>query len=423
VSEAAAAEPAPGALEGVRVVELASAHGALAGKILSDLGAEVIVVEPPGGHASRGFEPFLDDVPGPERSLWWWFYNTGKLSVILDLHGTEGAARFRSLVRTCDLVLDCEVPGVLDDLGLDYETLRAGGDADEGVVWVSITPFGRSSTRSREPVTDLTLQAGAGPVWSCGYDDHQLPPVRPGGNQGYHTACLWAVEAALVALYVRQTRGTGQLVDVSMHAACNVTTEAATYEWLVAQATVQRYTFRHAAVRLTPPRRMASADGNTVIGALPRRDGEFRALIEWMEQLGLADQFDEFFFLEMGVQRGGVQLPEISSDPEVAAIYQAGADALRFVAEHLPGQEFFLEAQRRGIPAALLLSPEEVMGDSHFVARGFPVEILHEDLGRSFVYPGAVFKASASPWRVRGRAPHMDEHADTVGRAEAGADA
>ena len=82
----------------------------------------------------------------------------------------------------------------------------------------------------------------------------------------------------MVALYVQQTQGLGQLVDVSMHAACNVTTEAATYEWLVAQATVQRYTFRHAAVRLTPPRLMTAADGRTVIGALPRRASEFRAL-------------------------------------------------------------------------------------------------------------------------------------------------
>ncbi len=369
------------------------------------------MVEPPGGHPSRSLGPFLDDTPGPERSLWWWFYNAGKLSVVLDLHTAEGADRFRHLAQTCDMVLEGEPPGALGELGLDYETL---GARDARLVWVSVTPFGRSSPRSGEPVTDLTVQAGAGPVWSCGYDDHSLPPVRPGGNQGYHTACLWAVEAALVALYVRQSQGIGQLVDVSMHAANNVTTEAATYEWLVAKATVQRYTFRHAAVRLTPPRLMPSADGNTVIGALPRRAGEFGALAEWMEELGLAGQFEEFFFLEMGVERGGVQIPEVASDPEAAAIYQAGADALRFVAAHLPGEAFFLEAQRRGIPAAVLLSPDEVFGDAHFVARGFAVDVPHEDLGRSFVYPGPVFQAPAAPWQVRARAPHVDEHAETV---------
>ncbi len=329
----AASEPRPGPLQGVRVVELASEHGALAGKILADLGAEVLVVEPPGGHPSRQFEPFYDDVPGPERSLWWWFYNTGKQSVVLDLDRPDRATLFRSLVQSSDLVLEGEPPGRLGDVGLDYEAFA--GD-QRTLVWVSITPFGRSSPRSREPITDLTLQAGAGPAWSCGYDDHRLPPVRPGGNQGYHTASLWAVEAAMVALYVQETQGLGQLVDVSMHAACNVTTEAATYEWLVAQATVQRYTFRHAAVRLTPPRLMTAADGRTVIGALPRRASEFRALSEWLVELGLVDQFAEFFFLELGVERGGVQIPEVAADPEAAAIYQAGSDALRFVAEHLP---------------------------------------------------------------------------------------
>jgi crotonobetainyl-CoA:carnitine CoA-transferase CaiB-like acyl-CoA transferase len=225
---------------------------------------------------------------------------------------------------------------------------------------------------------------------------------------------LWAVEAAMVALYVRQTLGFGQHVDVSMHAASNVTTEAATYEWLVARATVQRQTFRHAAVRPTPPRLMTSADGQSVIGALPRRASEFRALIEWIGELGLTDQFEDFFFLEMGVERGGVRIPDIASDPEAAAIYQAGADGLRFVAGHLGGKAFFLEAQRRGIPAGMLFAPEDVMDDPHFVARGFPVAIEHEDFGRSFTYPGAAFQAPASPWMVRGRAPHVDEHAERV---------
>ena len=135
---------------------------------------------------------------------------------------------------------------------------------------------------------------------------------------------------------------------------------------------------------------------------------------EWIVELGLSDQFEDFFFLEMGVERGGVLVPAIASDPEAAAIYQAGADALRFVAEHLPGKAFFLEAQRRGIPAAVLYSPEEVMGDEHLIARGFPVEVHHDDLGRSFVYPGAAFQAPASPWKVRGRAPHLDEHAGLI---------
>jgi crotonobetainyl-CoA:carnitine CoA-transferase CaiB-like acyl-CoA transferase len=401
----------PGALDGVRVIEVASEHGAFAGKVLADLGAEVIVIETPGGHATRRFEPFFDDVPGPESSLWWWYYNTGKLSVTLDLDDAADAGRFRGLVATSDVVLEGEAPGRLADLGLDYDDFEP---EQPEVVWVSITPFGRRNPRAQESATDLTILAGAGPAWSCGYDDHSLPPVRPGGNQGYHTACLWAVMGAMAGLYARQTLGFGQHVDVSMHAAANVTTEAATYEWLVAQATVQRQTFRHAAVRPTQSRLIWAADGRSVINALPRSAEEFRAVIDWLFELDLADQIDEFFFLEMGVERGGLVLTEVESDPVVAAIYQAGRDALRTVAEHLPAKEFFVSAQRRGLPVGVLLAPEEVIDDEHFIARGFPVEIRHEDLDRSFVYPGAPYHSSASPWRVRGRAPHVGEHTEMV---------
>jgi crotonobetainyl-CoA:carnitine CoA-transferase CaiB-like acyl-CoA transferase len=333
------------------------------------------------------------------------------LSVALDVHDAADAGRFRELVASSDLVLEGEAPGVLSDLGLDYEDMA--GEQPE-LVWTSITPFGRLDPRSHEPVTDLTILAGAGPAWSCGYDDHRLPPVRPGGNQGYHTASAWAVMGAMVALFARKTLGSGQHVDVSMHAASNVTTEAGTYEWLVAQATVERQTFRHAAVQPTPPRHMSSADGGSVIGALPRYPGEFRALIDWIVELGLVDLIDEFFFLEMGVERGGVRVPEIASDPEAAAIYQAGADALRAVAGHLPARVFFLEAQRRDIPAGVLFAPEEVMEDEHFIARGFPTVVHHEDRDRSFVYPGAPFRAPRSPWGVRRRAPHVGEHTDDV---------
>jgi crotonobetainyl-CoA:carnitine CoA-transferase CaiB-like acyl-CoA transferase len=401
----------PGALDGVRVVELASEHGAFAGKILADLGAEVIVVEPVGGHPTRHFEPFLADRPGPERSLWWWHYNTGKLGVTLDLDEAVDADRFRALVASSDVVLEGETPGRLAALGLDYADFAPG---QPRLIWVSVTPFGRTGSRALEPAIDLTILAGAGSAWSCGYDDHTLPPVRPGGNQGYHTGCIWAVEGAMAALYASHIHGAGQHVDVSMHAATNVTTEAATYEWLVAQATVERQTFRHAAVRATPPRLIQASDGGQVIVALPRYAAEFRALADWIVELGMVERMEEFFFLELGVERGGVNVAEVESDPIVAAVYQAGSDGLRTLAEHLPAKEFFVSAQRRGLAVGMLFAPEDVIEDEHFIDRGFPVELYHEDLDRSFTYPGAPFHAPASPWRVRRRAPHVGEHTGAV---------
>jgi crotonobetainyl-CoA:carnitine CoA-transferase CaiB-like acyl-CoA transferase len=399
----------PGSLDGLRVLELASDRAAFAGKMLADLGAEVIVVEPPGGHESRWFAPFAADVPDRESSLWWWHYNTGKLGVVLDLGDSCDRARFCELVASSDVVLESEPPRSLSDLGLDYEQIVPTASP---LVWVSVTPFGRTS-RAGEPATDLTVLAGAGPAWSCGYDDHSRPPVRPGGNQGFHSAALWAVMGALAALRARRFVG-GQRVDVSMHAAANVTTEAATYEWLVAGETVQRQTLRHAAVRPTAARIARSADGHYVIGGMPRTGPEFRALVEWIGELGVADDVEDYVFVEMGCERGGVVIPDVETDPVTAAIFHAGINALRRLTELLPAQQFFREAQRRGLPVGIVLAPEDVMEDEHFIARGFPVEVRHDDLGRSYTYPGAPFVASASPWRVRGRAPHVGEHTEVV---------
>ena len=235
-----------GALQGLRVIELSSERGTLAGKLFADMGAEVIVVEPPGGDPMRGYEPFLDDEPGLERSLYWWHYNTSKLGVTLDLDDSGDRDRFRDLVAGADLLIECEDPGRLAALGLDYSDFA---ESSPRLVYVSITPFGR--TGASDAATDLTVLAGGGPVWNCGYDDHSLPPVRGGGNQGYQTGSHYAVMSALVALLAREQTGRGQLIDVSMHAAANVTTEAGSYEWLVAQNTVQRQTGRHASHHIT----------------------------------------------------------------------------------------------------------------------------------------------------------------------------
>src|SRR3954468_19038990 len=238
----------PGPLDGLRVVELASEYAAFCGRLLADYGAEVILVEPPGGARQRTYGPFVDDVPDPERSLSWWHYNSNKYGVVLDLDDDDDRERFRDLVSRADIVLEAEPPGRLAALGVDASHLRPGDDA---LIWASLTPFGRDNPRAHEPATDLAVLAAGGPVWSCGYDDHTIPPVRGGGNQGYQTASLHTAIAILVAVVHRDVTDRGQWIDGSMPAAVNVTTEFASYSWLVAQETVQRQTCRHASARPT----------------------------------------------------------------------------------------------------------------------------------------------------------------------------
>ncbi len=398
-----------GFLDGVRVVELASESASFAGKLMADFGAEVILVEPPGGHNTRAYEPFLDDFAGPERSLWFWHYNTSKASVVLDLETVDGRTRLLELIATADVVLEAETPGQLTSLGIDQNNMRAEYPR---LVWTAVTPFGSSGPRSLEPASDITLMASGGIAWNCGYDDHSLPPVAGSGHQAFHTGSLYAVLATLTALVHRDVSGRGQFIDVNINAAVNITTEAGSYEWLVAEATVQRQTCRHAAVRPSTASLATAADGRIVhTGVPPRAKREFEALLGWLRDLDLADDYQETFFLEMGIERGGVHLSELGSNPEAGAIFGAGREALRFVAERLPARDFFTGGQARGLSVGILNAPEDVMADPHFAARGFHSEVAHDELGRSFVYPGLPFQGTTAGGSIR-RAPLLDSYDD-----------
>jgi crotonobetainyl-CoA:carnitine CoA-transferase CaiB-like acyl-CoA transferase len=400
-----------GPLDGLRVVELASEHAAFAGKMLGDLGADVIVIEPPGGHPSRAYGPFADDVEDPERSLWWWHYNTSKRGIVLDLDTDDGAEQFRRLAAEADIVLEGEAPDALATRHLDHPHLRAG---HEELIWVSVTPFGRTGTRAHEPATDLTILAGGGPVWSCGYDDHELPPVRGGGNQGFHAAGNWAVMSVLVALLHREETGRGQHIDVSMHASSNVTTELATYGYLACGVEVQRQTGRHATPVITAPTQVRCRDGHYVnTGVPPRSPADFANVLDLLDRLGLRDEFPMSGLLELGAQHERLNLADIEIDPVIGEIFGAAREVLLFLAENLDAYDFFVETQRIGIATGVVYTPAEAMADPHFVERGFPVEIEHPELGRSFTYPGAPYRFTVTPWSAR-RAPLLGEHQEAL---------
>lgn len=401
------------ALVGIRVVELASERIAYAGKLLADMGADVILVEPPGGDPSRRYPPFLDDDPDPERSLYFWHYHTSKRGVVCDMADPRERDRLLKLIESADVLIEAETPGRLSDLGMDYDVLSR---SNPGLVHVAVTAYGRNEPASRLPATDLTLMAAGGPPWSCGYDDHSLPPVRGWGNQAFHTASHFAVMSALTALLARGAGGGGQFVDVSITAALNVTTEAASYTWLLNGGTVQRQTGRHAAVGLTGETQMRCADGRWVnTGVPPRFPAEFGRLLGWLERLGLKDEFPEAVFLEMGASwEGPFDLSRIGKDDTITAIFASGREGLKLVASRIGAYDFFIGCQEAGLAVGVIYSPEEVFEDPHFVARGYPTEVHHEALDRSFRYPGAPYRFTGTPWAISRRAPLLGEHTAEV---------
>lgn len=394
------------------MIELADERTVDSGRYLAEMGADVVVVEPPGGSEVRAAPPFLDDVAGPERSLRWWASAVGKRSVVLDLERSDDRDAFGALVAVADIVL--EGRGVaLEANGVGWASL---GRARSDLIWVSITPFGRDSKRADEPTSDLTLLAGGGPLWNCGYDDHTLPPIRGAGGHAYQIGAFYGVIGALVALAHRDRTGRGQLVDVNINAACNVTSEQTTYNWLMINAVCERQTGRHAYHTPSAPVQIRCADGRyATTGVVPRAPKDYARLHEWLVELDLLDELPEAVFLEIAAQKEApIDLGAIGEVDEVTAIAAAARDAMALIAARLPAKEFFVAAQRRGFPVGAVLSPEEAFEDEHFVARGFQVDVEHRALGRTFRHPGVPYLVDGRVADAPSSPPLLGEHTAEV---------
>lgn len=201
----------PQALAGIRVIELAGPMSSYCGKLFAELGADVILIEPPGGSALRNVEPFIADEPGPDRSLSFAYFNTSKRGITLDLEKPEGQNVFRALAANADLVIDTTKPGTLERWGCGYDTLAA---QHASLVVTSITPFGQTGPYAQYEAEDLVGLATGGFLYLGGYTDS--PPVGAYGNQAFLGASQYGAVAAMLALTRAELTGEGEHVDVSM---------------------------------------------------------------------------------------------------------------------------------------------------------------------------------------------------------------
>ena len=309
-------------------------------------------------------------------------------------------------MASADVLIESEAPGRLAALGLDYADLvRVKPD----LIQVSVTPFGRETSRRDEPATDLTLIAGGGPAWSCGYDDHSIPPIRGGGNQGYQTASHYAVMSALTALFHHGVTGEGQFIDVSMHAAANVTTEMASYMWLVEG--------ERCSGRLTPRAMMTMPVRSSArMGATPRRDAtaharRIRVALRLAGRARPRAQLPEAIFLDNARHRESIGFVDIGVDDEVTAAFAAARDALQLIAE-LDGRRVLRGRTRSTSPSARF-SRRKGQENDYFVARGYQVgSTTPSETPRSAIR--VRLQLPASPWRISRRATALGEHAAEV---------
>ncbi len=389
----------------VRILEVGGELGGWCGKLLADMGATVVKVEPPEGDATRGYPPFLNDEPDKNQSLYFWHYNTNKQSVTLDIESETGRDMFLRLAAGADVVIDSSAPKYLDSLGLGYERVS---EVAPDIVFAAVSPFGQDAPFSDYASTDMTALAFGGPVWSCGYDDHSIPPVRGGGNQAYHTVCHFAAIGVLTALVHRQFTGEGQFIDVNMHAAQNVTTEGAVYHWLVAGDTVQRQTGRHSSPTPTANVQIVCGDGRYVnIGFPARTEEQWLHLLAWLDEHGLVGDLAKYI---SPPSREAL----IRRDPDAVQQMEEVMSAVRELCLANTAYDIFVRAQDLGFQWGIVYSPEETLEDRHFKERGMQVPVAHAELGTEFVYVGAPYDFAATPWEIRRRPPLLGEDNEAV---------
>ena len=227
--ESASGRARPAALADLRVLDLSTPLAEATGRILADLGAEVIKIEPPGGCEARFAPPFSLDgrAPSarhayknellggdPEASLFWRAWGQGKKSVVLDLDAGSDREKFLALVDTADILIESFTPGVMDAMGLGAATLRARNPM---LLYVTVSPFGQTGPLAKAPATDLTLSAAGGLLNMTGEGDR--PPVPVGLPETAHLGSTQAAADVLMALYARHRTGVGQHLDSSIQAA------------------------------------------------------------------------------------------------------------------------------------------------------------------------------------------------------------
>ena len=395
-------------LEPYRVLDLTDERGLLAGKILADMGADVVQVEPPGGSPARNVGPFHGDDPQPEKSLFWWAYAANKRSITLDLEKKDGQELIKKLVAKADFLIESFSPGYLESLGLDYEQLSA---INPKLVMVSITPFGQDGPYSNYQASDIVGMALGGFMYLTGDDDRA--PVRISFPHFYLHGGAAGATAAMLAHTYRVTSGQGQYVDVSCQQAVAKTLAHAPQIWdiegaILKRMGVYRQTSGENRVRINWPCKDGYVNymvqGGTVAYST-------RALLEWMKE----DKFDtsELDVIDWEKMGYGAITPELMA--------QLGGPLGDFFKGHTRAELVQGSLDRR-ILLFPVATPSALEGHPQLEAREYFREIEHPELGESVRYPGAFIK-SGDATEIAGvyrRPPLIGEHNVEIYQEEMG---
>ncbi|MBI3040889.1 MAG: CoA transferase, partial [Chloroflexi bacterium] len=398
-------EKTEGMLNPYRVLDLTDEKGLLCGKLLGDLGADVIKVERPGGDPARKIGPFYHDEADPEKSLFWFAFNTSKRGITLDIESAAGQAIFKQLVKTADFVIESFPPGYMDKLGLGYSILE---QVNPGIIMVSITPFGQTGPYRDYKAPDIVAWAMGGMMYPWG--DADRPPLRISHHShAYLHAGGEAAVGAMMALYHRLMTGEGQQVDVSIQECVAQSHNEVVSSWDMTRVILRRGELRPGTTTIR--RIWPCKDGYVASMYQGGANGSRYSLpfIEWMDEAGMADDFLRGFNWDTFDLRATTQEVVNRLEEPTAKFF------LRYTkAELLEGA---VKHRVRLYPVA---TTKEVMASIQLAARQFWVEVEHPELGTTIAYPGAFGRFSETPLRISCRAPLIGEHNQEIYQEESG---
>jgi len=400
-------EKATGILSPYRVLDLTTDGCMMCGKVLGDLGADVIQIEPPGGSPTRSIGPFYHDTADPERSLTWFYLGLNKRGITLDLESPDGREVFRSLVRTAHFVIESGRPGHMGSLGLGYEDLRA---IRSDIIMTSITPFGQTGPYVHYQVTDIVGMALSGIMWLYGEPDRA--PVRIPAPQFYMQGGLQGAMGTMVAHYHRELAGEGQYVDQSCQQAIILTLMNSPHVWDLNRFDIRGHGPGALLPRPTPPGPLFARavypckDGYVVAwfggGGQKGRVASSEALVAWANEDGQMLGLKDYDWASMGRQE----------------IPQEEADCRSDILERFLLTKTKAECLERAIRDSILIMPindiRDVVESPQLAFREFFQEIDHPELDETITYPGFPVHMGDTQPCIQCRAPLIGEHNQAV---------
>ncbi len=378
------------ALDNVRILDLTQhIAGPYATRLFADFGADVIKVEKPGGDITRSMGPFQDNTPHPERSGLYFYLNCNKRSVVLDLKGEPGREALAALARTADVVVESFAPGTLERLGIGYEWFKA---IKPDLPFVSVSNFGQDGPYRDYKLTDLTLYAFAGEMYSMGETDRE--PVKMAGTAALFESGASIAVATMGALFASKRHGIGQHVDISL---------AETHFGGVDRRHATAIAFQFSGRKTI---RVASHGGGMPGGIYPCADG----YVDFTNAGLRPDRVAEMLNYAEWLNDPRYSDPAQRMNP--AVIEEWNGNFIGWCIERTK-REIWEEARRAKVMCGPMFTMEDLFTDEAFRARGFWSKTNHPEMG-DVTIPGRPLIMQHGGWELRRAAPLLGQHTAQV---------